>query len=66
MKTTLKIDGMSCQHCVNHVTNALQYVAGVSSAVFSLEQNSAVVDHGESVTLEALKAAVAEAVYEVV
>jgi copper ion binding protein len=66
MKTTLKIDGMSCDHCVKHVTNALKDVAGVSSALVSLEQNSAVVDHADAVSLDALKAAVAEAGYAVV
>ena len=32
MKTTLKIDGMSCEHCVTHVKDALEEVAGVGSA----------------------------------
>jgi copper ion binding protein len=66
MKTTLKIDGMSCDHCVKHVTNALQELEGVSSAAVSLDDNSAVVDHADIVTLEAMKAAVAEAGYAVV
>jgi copper chaperone CopZ len=66
MTTNLKIDGMSCDHCVMHVKNALEEVAGVSAAAVSLKENSAVVDHGDAVTLEALKAAVAEAGYAVV
>jgi copper ion binding protein len=66
MKTTLKIDGMSCEHCVKHVTNALQELEGVSAAAVSLKENTAVVDHAEAVTLEAMKAAVAEAGYAVV
>jgi copper ion binding protein len=65
MKTTLKIDGMSCAHCVKHVTNALQELEGVSSALVSLDDNSAVVDHADTVTLDAMKAAVAEAGYAV-
>jgi copper ion binding protein len=65
MKTTLKIDGMSCEHCVKHVKDALEEVAGVSSAKVSLKENSAVVDHGDAVTLAALKAAVVEAGYGV-
>jgi copper ion binding protein len=66
MKTTLKIDGMSCEHCVKHVTNALQELEGVSSASVSLKENSAVVDHADAVTLEAMKAAVVEAGYAVI
>jgi copper ion binding protein len=66
MKTTLTIEGMSCEHCVHHVTEALKGVSGVSSADVDLKKKSAEVEHGESVSLDALKAAVEEAGYEVV
>ncbi|MDR2176785.1 MAG: copper ion binding protein [Treponema sp.] len=65
MKTTLKIEGMSCDHCVKHVTKALEELSGVKSAAVSLEEKSAVVDHEDAVTLAAMKAAVEEAGYEV-
>jgi copper ion binding protein len=64
MKTTLKIEGMSCEHCVQHVTEALKALGGVKSAKVNLKKKSAEVDHDESVSLEALKAAVSEAGYE--
>jgi copper chaperone CopZ len=66
MKTTLKIEGMSCDHCVKHVKEALEAVEGVISARVSLKDNSAEVDHGDGVKSEALKAAVSEAGYEAV
>jgi copper ion binding protein len=66
MKTTLNIEGMSCEHCVHHVTKALKGVAGVSSAKVDLEKKSAEVEHDVSVTPGALKAAVEEAGYETV
>jgi copper ion binding protein len=65
MKTTLKIKGMSCEHCVKHVTQALEGVKGVKSAKVSLKNNDAVVKHDEGTSLEAMKAAVVEAGYEV-
>jgi copper chaperone len=65
MKKTLKIEGMSCDHCVHHVKNALIEVAGVEGAEVSLSGKSAVVT-GASLDDAALKAAVAEAGYEVV
>jgi copper ion binding protein len=65
MKTTLKIEGMSCEHCVRTVSKALEEISGVSSARVSLEEKSAAVEHGDGVLLETLKAAVAEAGYEV-
>lgn len=41
--TTLKIDGMTCGHCVSAVTAALQKVPGVVSAEVSLDKGQAVV-----------------------
>ncbi|GHV86343.1 mercuric reductase [Spirochaetia bacterium] len=64
MKTTLTIQGMSCEHCVAHVTKALTGLNGVNSAKVSLKDNNAEVDHGDNVTLEQLKDAVSEAGYE--
>jgi copper ion binding protein len=65
MKTTLKIEGMSCEHCVKHVTEALKALPGVKSAKVKLREKSAVVDHEEGLTLERMKSAVTEAGYEV-
>jgi copper ion binding protein len=64
MKTTLKISGMSCEHCVKHVTQALEAVEGVKSAKVSLKANNAVVNHEEGASIEAMKAALIEAGYE--
>jgi copper chaperone CopZ len=65
MKKTLSIEGMSCGHCVMHVKNALADVAGVESAEVDLASKKAVVS-GAALDDAALKAAVAEAGYEVV
>ncbi|MET0065962.1 MAG: heavy metal translocating P-type ATPase [Candidatus Thiodiazotropha sp.] len=43
LSTTLKVIGMTCGHCVNHVTKALQAVPGVEAAEVKLEDGSAVV-----------------------
>jgi copper ion binding protein len=64
MKTTINIEGMSCDHCVAHVTKALEELSGVSSAQVSLKEKNAVVEHNDSVGVESLKAAVTEAGYE--
>ena len=66
MKTVLKIEGMSCAHCVRHVKEALEAVAGVKSADVNLQAKSAAVEHGDETSLAALRAAVTEAGYEVV
>jgi copper chaperone len=41
--TTLKVTGMTCNHCVMSVTKALKKVPGVESADVSLEKAQAVV-----------------------
>ena len=65
MKKLLKVEGMMCQHCVKHVTDALMGVAGVTSVDVNLKKKGALVECGEGVTNEALAAAVKEAGYEV-
>lgn len=64
-KTHLKIEGMTCQHCVSHVTEVLEGVAGVASAKVNLKKGEAVVK-SEDASLEQLSAAVAAAGYKVV
>ena len=63
MKTVLKIEGMTCEHCVKIVKEALEGVAGVKSATVKLKDKSASVNHGDEVGLASLKAAVTEAGY---
>ena len=46
-RTVLKIEGMTCGHCVKSVTDALQRVDGVSSAEVDLSAGRAVVEHDE-------------------
>lgn len=41
MKTELSIQGMTCQNCARHVTEALQGAPGVASAAVDLAQNRA-------------------------
>ena len=65
MATTIELDitGMTCDHCVRSVTNALKDVPGVSDAVVSLESKQATVT-AESVDIQALIDAVEEEGYE--
>ncbi|MCG6951140.1 MAG: CopZ family metallochaperone [Burkholderiales bacterium] len=60
--TTLKVSGMTCNHCVMAVTKALGSVPGVEAADVSLEKAQAVVKG--SADAQALIAAVKEEGYE--
>ena len=64
MTKTLNVTGMMCQHCVAHVKKALEGVDGVSSVDVNLEAGTATVEAADTVTDEALVAAVVEAGYE--
>jgi copper chaperone len=62
METTLKISGMTCNHCVMAVSKALQEVAGVEKVEVSLERGEAKVSG--SAPRERLVAVVKEEGYE--
>lgn len=65
MKRVIKVEGMMCGHCTGRVQKALEELEGVSSVVVSLEDKSAAVETSDSVSDDVLKAAVADAGYEV-
>ena len=48
--TTLKVDGMTCGHCVQAVTKALKGTEGVSDAQVDLQAGRAQVEYDESRT----------------
>ena len=61
----LRVEGMSCEHCVAAVTAALLGTNGVTRAAVSLQEKRAtVVYDGDTVTPEMLIAAVSGASYE--
>jgi copper chaperone len=67
MKLTIHVEGMSCQHCVKRVKNAIQSIEGVSNVEVSLEQKSAVILFDETkVKISTIAEAVEETGYHVV
>lgn len=62
-KTYLKIEGMTCRHCVKSVTKALTDTPGVGAASVDLAEGTAVIEHDGTVNDLALIAAVQEAGY---
>ena len=65
-KTKLKVGGMSCQHCVKTVTDALTELSGVRRAKVNLRKAEAVVHFDASrVTAAHLTVAITEAGFEV-
>ena len=63
MITRLRIDGMSCQHCINAVFTALTPVPGIVSADVSI--GAAVIEHDGRATEQLLRDAIEVAGYSV-
>lgn len=66
MKKTVKIEGMTCGHCVNHVKEALtEDIQGVNVLDVSLENKCATVEVDDNVSNEQIKAVIADLGYTV-
>jgi Cu2+-exporting ATPase len=60
----LSVEGMMCEHCVAHVTKALEGVKGVKNVNVSLEDGTATLEAGLLVSDKALVKAVEDAGYK--
>lgn len=64
--TTVKIKGMSCQHCVMAVTKTLKEIEGIEDLTVNLEKGEAVFTEVKPVDQEQVKERIKKAGYEVV
>ncbi len=65
MKKTIKIKGMSCQHCVMAVTKALESIEGIESVSVNLEEGEAAFEERKTVDRDEIAKKVRDAGYEV-
>lgn len=64
---TLKVNGMSCEHCVKAVNNALGAISGVTDIIVSLKEGTVSFKHDPSLApVETIKAAIADEGFETV
>lgn len=63
MITRVRVEGMSCQHCVRAVFTALNAIRGITRAEVSI--GAVEVEHEGGVTVEQLREAIAVAGYRV-
>ncbi|MGL5316268.1 MAG: heavy-metal-associated domain-containing protein [Peptostreptococcaceae bacterium] len=67
MEKKLLIEGMSCNHCVNHLKTALtEDIEGVSVKEVNLEGKYAIVEMKEDINLDELKNVIGELDFELV
>jgi copper chaperone CopZ len=62
----IKIQGMSCQHCVMSVTKALTRIPGIQNLKVDLVKGEATFENTQNVPLPNIRKAVEEAGYKVI
>ena len=66
MASTIKVKGMSCQHCVMSVTKALGQLEGIKNVEVDLAKGEVRFDNSKGVTSNLIEKAISDAGYEVV
>lgn len=59
--TTIKVTGMTCQHCVNAVTRALSGIEGIEDVQVSLDKGEARFTEARPVTRDVIREALKKA-----
>ncbi len=66
MKEILKVEGMSCNHCVNAIETNVGELAGVSAVKVDLNNNEVAVEFDNSATLAKIKETIEDQGYDLV
>lgn len=66
MKTILIVEGMSCNHCVEAVKNAVSTIAGVENVEVNLETKEVTVEHIGNLSIDVIKNEIEDQGYDVV
>ena len=61
---TIKINGMSCHHCVMAVTRALEEIDGIKDIRVSVEKGEATFDEEKPVDIKIIREKIKKAGYE--
>ena len=66
-KTTLKVDGVSCEHCVKAVKNAVGALSGIGEVAVDLAAKTVVVEYDAAQSsLDQIKAEIEDQGYDIV
>ena len=64
--STFTVKGMTCGHCVNHVTEEVKKISGVTAVDITLETGAVAITSDSDIAASDVEAAVVEAGYELV
>lgn len=62
----IRVDGMSCNNCVKHVSEALSEIPGVEHVEVSLEKAGATIQSNQDIDIEVIRTALDDAGYDLV
>ena len=66
-KESLKVEGMTCQHCVQTITDALEKIAGTNKVAVDLDKKEVQVDYNDEKTnLQEISDKIVEVGFELV
>ena len=66
-KESLKVEGMTCQHCVQTITDALEKIAGINKVAVYLDKKEVQVDYNDEKTnLQEISDKIVEVGFELV
>ncbi len=63
--TTIKIKGMTCNHCVMAVTKALKGIGAIKNVKVDLQKGEATFDEADPVDMDTIREKIKKAGYEV-
>ena len=66
MKTTLKVEGMMCHHCENHVQKAVLKLDGALSCTANHQSGTVEIEHSDTFSIEKAKAVITDEGYAVI
>jgi copper chaperone len=64
MKEILKVEGMSCNHCVNSIETSVGELTGVSAVQVNLGNNEVTVEFNDAATLAQIKETIEDQGYD--
>lgn len=65
-KSIIKVDGMSCRHCVKAITNAVGALEGVAGVDVDLTAKTVLVEHDRALSVDRIKKEIEDQGYDVI
>lgn len=66
-KTVIKVEGMSCDHCVKAITNAVSALPGIGGVAVDLQAGTVTVEHDPTHSpLDKIRAEIEDQGYDVI